>query len=136
MLKLIITPRFCDIDGLGHVNNTRISEWFDEAILPIYRVFNPELDFDKWNIILARVEIDYVKQLRLNTPVEIRSVISKIGNTSFTVQNEVWQNNELRTKGAIVAVHFDFKNQQPVPIPDDIRNILKIHLDEKEQCTI
>jgi len=48
-----ITPRFGDIDGLRHVNNTVIPGWFEQARNPIYRIFNPEFVFESWNLILA-----------------------------------------------------------------------------------
>jgi acyl-CoA thioester hydrolase len=60
--------------------------------------------------------------------VEIRTFIAKIGNSSFTVGHEAWQEGELKVKGQAVLVYYDFKLQKAIPLPDSIRNILKAHM--------
>ncbi|MDP4270779.1 MAG: thioesterase family protein [Bacteroidota bacterium] len=128
MYSLTVTPKFGDIDGLGHVNNTVMPGWFEQARNPIYRYFNPEFKFDNWNLILARYEVDFVAQLYFDQDVEIRTFISKIGRSSFEVHQEAWQGEKLCTKGRTVLVHFDFNEQRSVAIPDDIRVTMAEHL--------
>ena len=134
MLKTKVTPSFGDIDGMKHVNNNRILEWFELGGLDIYRYFTPDLDLDyeNWKLIMVRKEADFVGQLRLGEDVEIRTYLLKIGNSSFTIGNEVWQDNELKAKGKTVIVHFDYVCQKPAPIPDDIREKLEEHLISEE----
>jgi acyl-CoA thioester hydrolase len=127
MYTLVVTPRFSDIDGLGHVNNTVIPNWFEQARNQIYRYFNPEFSFKTWNLILARFEIDFVAQLFYDNDAEIRTWISKIGHSSFEVYQEAWQNNRLCAKGKTVLVHFDFKTQKSAKIPDQLRKQLEEH---------
>ena len=134
MSKTTVTPSFGDIDGMKHVNNNRILEWFELGGLDIYRYFTPDLDldFENWKLIMVRKEADFVGQLRFGEDVEIRTYLLKIGNSSFTVGNEVWQNNELKAKGKTVIVHFDYVTQKSVPIPDDVRKKLEEHLISEE----
>ncbi len=134
MFKTTVTPSFGDIDGMKHVNNNRILEWFELGGLDIYRYFTPDLDldFENWKLIMVRKEADFVGQLRFGEDVEIRTYLLKIGNSSFTVGNEVWQNNELKAKGKTVIVHFDYVTQKSVPIPDDVRKKLEEHLISEE----
>lgn len=135
MFKTKITPSFGDIDGMKHVNNNRILEWFELGGLDIYRYFTPDLDldFENWKLIMVRKEADFVGQLRFGEDVEIRTYLLKIGNSSFTVGNEVWQSNELKAKGKTVIVHFDYVTQKSVPIPDDVRKKLEEHLISEEE---
>ena len=128
MYKCIITPKFGDIDGLGHVNNTIIPGWYEEARNEIYSYFNPDFSFKTWNLILARFEIDFVSQLFYNGKVEIHTYISHIGHSSFEVYQEAWQNGKLCSKGKTVLVHFNFNHQKSEAIPDDILLKLKAHL--------
>ena len=130
MFKTKVTPSFGDIDGMKHVNNNRILEWFELGGMDIYRYFTPDLDLDyeNWKLIMVRKEADFVGQLRLGEDVEIRTYILKIGNSSFTLGNEIWQDNELKAKGRTVIVNFDYVNQKSEPIPDDIREKLEKHL--------
>ena len=125
-----VTPRFGDADGLRHINNIALVEWFEVGRNPIFRMFTPDLDlsYEKWKLILVRTEFDYLGQMFYGKDVEIRNYITHIGNSSFTIGHEAWQDGELKAKGKAVLVHFDFINQKAVPIPEDIRAQLKEHL--------
>jgi acyl-CoA thioester hydrolase len=123
-----ITPRFGDIDGLRHVNNTVIPGWFEQARNPIYRIFNPEFVFESWNLILARYEIDFVRPLFISGDVSVRTWVSRIGSSSFQVSQEAVQAGALCTRGTTVLVHYDFVAARPVPIPAAIREHLQAHL--------
>jgi len=122
-----ITPRFGDIDGLRHVNNTVIPGWFEQARNPIYRIFNPEFAFEGWNLILARYEIDFMRPLHINADVAVRTWISRIGTSSFEVAQQALQGGALCTRGKTVLVHYDFEKSRPVPIPEAIRARLLEH---------
>lgn len=125
-----VTPRFGDADGLRHINNIALVEWFEVGRNPIFRMFTPDLDlsYEKWKLILVRTEFDYLGQMFYGKDVEIRNYITHIGNSSFTIGHEAWQDGELKAKGKAVLVHFDFINQKAEPIPEDIRAQLKEHL--------
>ena len=130
MFSTIVSPRFGDIDGLGHVNNTVLPVWFETGRNSVFRLFSPDLDLspDVWHLILVRTEFDFLHQMYFRYDVEIRTYIAKIGNTSFTVGHEAWQEGELKVKGQAVLVYYDFKLQKAIPLPDSIRNILKAHM--------
>ena len=125
-----VTPRFGDADGLRHINNTALVEWFEVGRNPIFRMFTPDLDlsYEKWKLILVRTEFDYLGQMYYGIDVEIRSYITHIGNSSFTIGHEAWQDGELKAKGKAVLVHFDFLNQRSLPIPELIKAQLQEHL--------
>ena len=123
-----ITPRFGDSDGLRHVNNTVIPGWFEQARNPLYRIFNPDFDFESWNLILARYEIDFVSPLWINGEVTVRTWVSRIGSSSFEVSQEAEQGGVVCTRGKTVLVHYDFGTTRPVPIPEGIREHLRVHL--------
>jgi acyl-CoA thioester hydrolase len=128
MYSFSTTPRFGDIDGLGHINNNVVPMWFETARNPFFRLFNPELDLKKWDLILARFEVDFLNQMYYGNDVEIRSWISRIGRSSFEIYQEAWQNEKLGAKGTSVLVHFDFSGQKSVPVPEEIRMELGKHM--------
>ncbi len=127
MLELFITPRFGDIDGLRHVNNTCVPGWFEQARNPLYQIFNPDLNFETWNLILVRIEVDYISQMYYHKDVQIKTFISRIGRSSFEVYQEGWQNESLCVKGKAVIVYFDFKTQKSIAIPDPFKELLGVH---------
>lgn len=132
MFSLNVTPRFGDMDGLGHINNTVLPVWFEQARNPIFRIFTPDLDPGKWKLIMVRTEFDFLDELFYGMDVEIKSYVLKIGNTSFTVGHEAWQDGKLRAKGKAVMVHYDFHLKKSLEIPDYIRQSLNEHIYSKE----
>ncbi|WP_462273285.1 acyl-CoA thioesterase [Methanohalophilus sp.] len=133
MFKLTVTPRFGDVDGLRHVNNTVIPEWFEMGRNPIFRIFTPDLDLtpEKWRLIMARTEFDFLGEMYFDGDVEIRTYIARLGNSSFTIGHEAWQRGELKAKGKAVIVHYDFMEKKSLPIPPEIRTRLEEHLIEE-----
>lgn len=128
MFTEIITPRFAETDALGHINNTVIPVWFEQGRKPIFRFFTPDLDFRKWRLIVAKIEVEFVGELVYGHAVEIRTFLEKTGNTSLTVGQQAYQRNKLRARGKAILVHFDYEAKKSLPIPDDIRTLLQEHL--------
>ncbi|QQD22086.1 acyl-CoA thioesterase [Venatoribacter cucullus] len=128
MWTLHLNPRFSDTDALGHINNASLPRWFEEAREPLFRLFSPDLDIQNWQLILARIEVDFIGELFYGREVEIRTVMSKIGNSSMTLHHEAWQDGKLAAKGTAVMVHFDLKAKQSKTIPEPIRQQLQQHL--------
>jgi len=129
MLSIKITPRFGDMDILGHVNNIVPAQWFEMGRTAVMKFFDPELTLSRktFPLIMAHSEYDFVGQLFFKE-VEIKTWISKIGTKSFTVYHEAWQEGRLCVKGIAVIVHYDFNTEKSTPIPDDKRKLLEEHL--------
>lgn len=129
MYKKVITPRIGETDGLRHINNTALPNWFEIARNPIFRIFDPDLEltYRKWNLIMVHSDFNYLKQIYFGFDVEIRTYITKIGKTSLTVFHEAWQNGILRANGSCVMVYFDYVKQVSEVIPEEIRSELKKH---------
>jgi len=119
MFNLQVSPRFGDIDALGHVNNTVLPIWFEMARKPLMRIFDPELTLENFPLIMAHNDFDYKSPIFFKFDVEIKTWISKIGTKSFTVYHEAWQ-----VKGNAVVVHYDFNTEKSVPIPEDKKTTL------------
>ena len=43
MFTKMVTPRFGDVDGLRHINNTMVPVWFELGREPFFRYFNPDM---------------------------------------------------------------------------------------------
>lgn len=128
MFHLTIKPRFCETDALGHINHAVLPTWFEEGRIDIFRIFNPTLAIDSWNLILKHLEIDFTAQIWQTQPVDIETAIAHIGNTSLTVAQRALQDGAQCAVGKVVLVHFDYATQKPAPIPDAIRAELEQHL--------
>jgi acyl-CoA thioester hydrolase len=130
MYTTIITPRFGDIDALGHINNTVPAGWFELARNTIIKMFYPatEIKREDFPLVLVHSDYDFMGQLYFNHDVEIRTWVTKIGTKSFTLCHEAWQQDRLCVKGNAVVVYYDFTTEQSVPIPEDKKQLLAEHL--------
>lgn len=123
-----ITSRFSDTDALGHINNTMVPIWFEGARDPIFKLFMPKLDTKDWQLILAKVTVEYHAQFFYGHAIELRTYISRIGGSSFDVYQELWQNDKKCASGTAVMVHFCFQEQVSKKIPDAIKIVMQQHL--------
>jgi acyl-CoA thioester hydrolase len=133
MFAITVTPRFGDMDVLGHINNTVPVVWFELARNPLFAIFDPDMELkrESFPLIMAHTDYDYVGQLYFQYPVEIKAWIARIGTKSFTVYHEAWQQGRLCVKGNAVVVHYDFNTEQTTVIPEDKKLLLMEHLLEK-----
>lgn len=128
MFKETIKPRFAETDALGHINNATLPVWFEQCRTPIFEIFVPSLSPKEWNLILAKVEVEYTGELFYGSDVHVITTIKKIGNSSLQVYQEAWQGGGLCAKGLATLVHFDHHNKKSEPIPQAIRSQLELHL--------
>ena len=128
MFETDLTVRFSETDGAGHVGNTVMVVWFEEARAPLFKMFMPTLEVDGWPLILASYQVDFRAQLYYGKPVTIKSWVKRIGNSSFETCQEAWQNKQCCASGSTTMVHFDYAAGKASPIPADIRDKLASHL--------
>ena len=125
MIFTNIVPRVSETDGVGHINNVFVPIWFEAGRREIFQIFSPKLDFINWKLALVKVTVEYVDQLYLAEEVEIRTGIEKIGNSSFTIKEEIHQTNRLCAKGEAIYVNYNFKEKRSEAISDKIRDKLQ-----------
>ena len=125
MIFTNIVPRVSETDGVGHINNVFVPIWFEAGRREIFRIFSPNLDFVNWKLALVKVTIEYVDQLYLAENVEIRTGIKKIGNSSFTIKEEIHQTDRLCAKGGAIYVNYNFNEKKSETISNEIRDKLQ-----------
>ncbi|RLU01184.1 MAG: acyl-CoA thioesterase [Ketobacter sp.] len=133
MFSLMVNPRFCDTDAMGHINNTVLPVWFLEGRESILRIFNPNLSTEEVSLVLAKIELEYLEETFFGKPVEIRTYVLRIGTSSVLVGQEAWQEGELKATGTATMVNFDKHTRKSVPIPADVKKRLAEHLLESDQ---
>ena len=107
--------RWSDPDMLGHVNHARALALIEDARLA--------MGDRRGGLILARLEVDYLRQLyyRAGERLVVRSVVTRFGTKSFTVQQELVQDDQVALRANAVMVAFDFEADASRPLTDDER---------------
>lgn len=118
-----------DQDALGHVNNVVYFRWFESARIDLLHAFpsSVRLSSDGIGPILASIRCDYRLQLHFPDTVHIGSRVARVGRTSLDVEHRVYSEKLQQdvAEGHSVLVVFDYQQQRPVRIPDDLRRRLQ-----------
>lgn len=126
------TIRYNDQDKLGHVNNAVYSTFFEAGrtayIEPMIEEMGDEagtLDF-----VLARITIDFVKELRYPGTVDIGTRVRRLGTKSMTFTNAVFKGgtDECVATCDAVLVFFDLATRKSVEPPAKLRAILEMDM--------
>ncbi|MCG9698411.1 thioesterase family protein [Shewanella sp. Isolate11] len=119
-----IQPRFNETDGLGHINNTVIPVWFEAGREPIFAIFNPGLNLERWNLIVAGFTIAYLIPTHYGSDVEIKTWVSRVGNSSFELTQQCWQGGQKTAEAQTTLVHFDYAINKSQPMGDSLKQRL------------
>lgn len=123
-----IAPRFSETDVLGHINNTVLPVWFEAARVPIFKFFTPNLDPHQWRLIVAKIEVTFKGELFYGQDVEVKTMIEKIGGSSFVILQQAWQHGQCCAEGKTVMVRYDFANKYSQALNEQERDALSAHL--------
>lgn len=123
-MKVTISPRFSEVDVLGHVTNSAVPVWFEHGRLPIFRLFSKEANMRDLALILRRYEIDFTRQIVASADVTVETKVAKVGNTSITIEQVATQGGVEVAHGTCVMVHFDYERDATASIPDHLRTEL------------
>lgn len=117
--------RFSDCDMMQHVNNAVYLNYFEEARIHYFRhLLGTDWDWKKNGILLRKNELEYLRPVYLNEPVEIEVFLRHLGDKSFTLTYEVRVLGDLRTIGSSVLVCYDSVNRCSISIPERMRESL------------
>jgi acyl-CoA thioester hydrolase len=101
---------------LGHVNHARVLSLTEDARVAMM----PDrsgADAPQHGIILARLEVDYLRQLyyRTGETLVVESWVSAVGTSSVRLHQEIAQDGETALRALAVLVSFDFTAQTSSP---------------------
>ena len=128
--KIPIQIRFNDIDLLGHVNSTVYLTYFELARINYFDQLKKDLKID-WatmSFVVAKIEMEYKKQVLLEDKIYATVSVSRIGTKSYDMTCSITRNdNGIETevaKGTAIIVCFNFKLNQSVAIPEEWKPIM------------
>lgn len=128
--------RFAETDLQGIVFNGNYMTYYDVAQAEYFRAIGltfQELVASGTDTVLARMTLDFKAPAHFDDILEIHARVSKIGNTSFTLEFEIYIEGDDRIIGAATALYVcvDPKSLRPTRVPDDLRERMG-RLEEKD----
>ena len=121
------TIRYNDLDPLGHVNNAVYSTFLEAGRTAFLQPMFDEYGEGKLDVVIARVILDYRRELTYPGEVDIGTAIKRIGNSSVVFVNGVFKNgtDECSASGEAYLVFFDLVTRKSTPPPPEIRAALE-----------
>ena len=127
-----VTIRFGDQDSLAHINNVALAQYFEVArtafVYDVIRAAGPEAEATV-EFVLARVVIDFLKELHYPGRVEVGARITRLGNKSMTSGYGIFRGDDCIATSEAVNVFYDMKTRRSMVPPEEVRTLL---LDEIE----
>ena len=116
-----IEVRFRDVDAMGHVNNAVFVTYCEQARAFFFRDVFGVRRVEDIDFIVARMEVDYLRPIRLEDEVRVRLRVSRVGVSSFDVQYEVTAGGEPAARARSVQVFFDYATRRKKAVPEAFR---------------
>ena len=128
--KISVKVRFSDLDAMGHVNNASYLSYLEEARLAYYNhVLKMDTDNLDFNAVIARIEIDYIDQIRLGDNVAVYTRTAKIGNKSSDVEHLIvvasGGDKKIAAKALTKLVSFDYRKNISVPVSQEAKKTIE-----------
>lgn len=111
--------RYGDLDPQNYVNNAVFATFFESGRVTLFRDPANGLLVPGANFVLARSEIDFLRELRWPGTIEIGTGIAAIGRSSYTVAQAIFRDGLCAATGRATIVLIDDASRRPRPLPDD-----------------
>jgi acyl-CoA thioester hydrolase len=114
------TIRYGDLDRQNHVNNAVFSTYLETGRVMVLRnpacgLLVPDTEFS-----LVRAVIDFHGELRWPGTVDIGTTIARLGNSSLTFAQAVFQGETCAASAEMTVVLVDAESRRPRPFPADV----------------
>lgn len=127
--------RWGDQDAMGHINNVLFLRYLEGArIAYIGALCGAEGD-STGNVILADVQCSFRRQIRHPAELVIHSRTVRVGRSSLSIEQVMADADtgvDVAT-GASVMVWFDYRAQEPAPVPEWLREALRAREPERPE---
>jgi acyl-CoA thioester hydrolase len=111
--------RFGDLDPQGHVNNAVFATYFESGRVAMFR--NPDFGIGvaDGTFILARLEIDFLSELRWPGTVEVGTAVTAFGRSSFTLDQAIFNDGTCAATARAITVLIDRETRRSRALPQE-----------------
>ncbi len=125
-----VQVRFSDVDVYGHVNNVKYFEYFQEARIAYLTNLLERTGASYLPLVVAQMDVDYrIPILFRPEPYDAWTWVTRVGNSSFVLESEIRDGENLLSRCRVVAVNFDLETQRAATPPENYRRMLLAELD-------
>lgn len=112
--------RLGDLDHQNHVNNAVYATYFETGRVMLMRDTFGGLSFGTTNFVVARLELNYLRELHWPGTVTIGTGVEHIGRSSVVFAQAVFHSENCAAAGRTTMVLVDSRARRPARLPDDV----------------
>jgi acyl-CoA thioester hydrolase len=112
--------RYGDLDPQGHVNNTVFATFFETGRVMLLRDPKNLLNPPGATSVLARLDINFLRELHWPGAVEIGTGTLEIGRSSYTFLQAIFHQGECAATARATMVMIDAATRRARPLPGDV----------------
>jgi acyl-CoA thioester hydrolase len=117
--------RYADTDRQGHVNNANFATFLETGrVAFIYNEKAPLLQ-DGFSFVIAAMNINFLREAQWPGRVEIGTGVTKIGNSSIGVYQQVFQGEVCVASAETVIVQVNDRTKRAAALTDAARKTLQ-----------
>jgi acyl-CoA thioester hydrolase len=118
--EMTVTVPWGDMDALGHVNNARYFDYFQEARIEWMASLGLDLK-QTTGPVVVHIACTFLKPVVYPAQLILRSSLHSLGRSSMMMDHVIYQGDERMAEGQCKIVWIDYQLVKPIPFPDSIR---------------
>jgi acyl-CoA thioester hydrolase len=123
-LKTFDKIRYADTDRQGHVNNANFSSFLETGRVEVlYNTGYPIL-VDGSSFVIASLKLEFLNEITWPGEVNIGTGVLKIGNSSITIFQRLFQEEQCVANAETIIVQVDNATRRSSPLTDNAKKTL------------
>ena len=111
-----------DMDALGHVNNARYFDYFQEARIEWLAQIKLDMTQHTGPVVI-HIACTFLKPVVYPATLTLSSNLHSLGRSSVVIDHDLYQGDQLMAQGVCKIVWVDYQTNKSIPLPDKIRNM-------------
>ena len=112
--------RYADTDRQGHVNNAVFATMLETGRAELLYMPGDEMHEAGCAFVIANLRLDFLGEIRWPGRVEIGTRVSRIGNSSFTLEQGLFQDERCTAAGEAVIVQMNEATRRSQRLADKL----------------
>lgn len=118
--------RYRDTDRQGHINNSVFATFLETARTELLYV-TLGYNMEEISFVIANLNINFIGEIIWPGDVYIGTTVEKIGNSSFTLYQAIFQDERVVSTATSVIVQVDLETKKGKPMTEEMKNQLKLY---------
>ena len=127
MITSTVHPRINDLGPAGHVHNTALPAWFQQARRPLLETFRTSPSAPALPLMIKEYTVTLHRELCLTPDVMIDITVERVGKSSFVLHEVARQDDQVAAESRVVYIYVG-ADHRPTFVPENLRNYLEQHM--------